>query len=93
MDDNLERTLQKLHESGIDATVESHARGGMHVRIGDDKGERARTRIDKTVTNGGHRWISPHAVTRWLHEMAMKCFPSSRYALDSAVDSKIRRDP
>ena len=45
MDDNLERTLQKLHESGIDATVESHARDGMHVRIGNDKGERARTRI------------------------------------------------
>jgi hypothetical protein len=77
MDDNIERTLQQPHESGIDASVESRSRDGMRVRIGNDKADCAQTRIDQTVTSGGHRWPSSNAVARWLHEMAVKCFPSS----------------
>ncbi len=81
---DLEITLQRLHESGIAAGVESLPESGMRVWIGDAmrKGE---TIVHPVVTSGGPRWVNNDAVSRWLINTAVRLFPESRFGLEYRV--------
>jgi len=79
-DQNLEKTLQQLHEEGIAAGVETSVRDGMQIWVGDEVGKRETTRLEPVTTTAGRRWIDSHAAARWLAETAARLFPASRFA-------------
>ena len=76
---DLERVLQQLQESEINAGVQTSQDGGMRVWIGDEKNIRAETAIHRTAAA---RLVWPEAVTAasWLHETALHLYPASKYA-------------
>jgi hypothetical protein len=82
---DLERVLQQLQESDINAGVQTSHDAGMRVWIGDAiKGIRAETAIHRTAAA---RLIWPEAVTAasWLHETALHLYPASKYAKANRV--------
>jgi hypothetical protein len=77
----LERVLRDLHDSGINAGVQTFFDVGMHVWIGDDMNEvKASTTIARLGVPGTKRWPINDAAARWLHETALCLNPDSRYA-------------
>ncbi len=79
---SLELTLQRLHESGIAAGVESSPEDGMRVWIGDEIRKVDATSIHPVTTIAGRRWVNGSAAARWLIEAAVRLFPNSRFGLD-----------
>jgi hypothetical protein len=80
MVDRLEKTLQELHDSQINATVTATYDRGMRVAIGDDHRETDHADLDRITTAGGRRWSLPDAATRWLRDAARRLYPDSAFA-------------
>ena len=86
MVDRLEKTLQELHDSRINATVSAKYDRGMHVTIGDDNCESAHVVLDRVTTVSGRRWSLPDAATRWLRDAARRLYPDSEFARRNPKD-------
>ena len=88
---NLEKTLQQLHEEGIAAGVETSVRDGMQIWVGDEVSKLESTRIEPVTTGAGRRWIDSHAAARWLADTAARLFPASRFAQQVQLARMTRR--
>jgi hypothetical protein len=78
----LEQVLQQLHDSEINAGVQTFYDTGMRVWIGDDaNGIRTETTIDRTASFVAPRkWPEGVTAASWLHEVALRLYPDSKYA-------------
>jgi hypothetical protein len=77
---DLERVLQQLHNSEINAGVQTFFDAGMRVWIGDEtNGIRAQTVINRT-TAARLKWPEGLSAALWQHETALHMYPASEYA-------------
>jgi hypothetical protein len=82
---DLERILQQLHDSELNAGVQTFYDAGMRVWIGDEmNGIRAETTMNRTRA-ARLKWPEGLSAARlsaasWLHETAIRFYPDSRYA-------------
>jgi hypothetical protein len=72
----LEGVLRDLHDSQIDAGIETLFSGDVRVWLGD---EMNRT-IAETIVRGGNKKWPGLGAAHWLHETALRLFPDSPYA-------------
>jgi hypothetical protein len=86
---NLERVMRQLHDSEINAGVETfYDAGGMRVWLGDTiNGIRAETSIKRT----DHQWPAGVTAASWLHAVALRLYPGSNYAKASTPPPSARR--
>jgi hypothetical protein len=76
----LEQILQQLHDSEINAGVQTFFDAGMRVWIGDEmNGIQAETVINRTRA-ARLKWPEGLSAASWLHETASRLFPESPYA-------------
>ena len=69
---NLERVMQQLHDSEINAGVETFYAAGMRVWLGDTiNGIQAETSIKPT----GQQWPADVTAASWLHAVALRLYP------------------
>jgi hypothetical protein len=78
----LERILQQLHDSEINAGVQTFYDAGMRVWIGDESnGIQSETTINRTSNFADPReWPEGVTAASWLHEVALRLYPDSKYA-------------
>jgi hypothetical protein len=77
---DLEHILQQLHDSEINAGVQTSYDAGMRAWIGDEmNGIRAETTINRTWA-ARLKWPEGFTAASWLHEAALRLYPDSRYA-------------
>jgi hypothetical protein len=77
---DLEHILHQLHDSGINAGVQTFYDAGMRVWIGDEiNGMRAETAINRTRA-ARLKWPEGLTAASWLHETALRLYPNSKYA-------------
>ena len=77
---SLERVLQQLHDSEINAGVQTFFDAGMRVWIGDElNGIKAETVIKRTAA-ARLKWPEGLSAANWLHETALHMYPASKYA-------------
>jgi hypothetical protein len=78
----LERILQQLHDSKINAGVQTFYDAGMRVWIGDESnGIQSETTINRTSNFADPReWPDGVTAASWLHEVALRLYPDSKYA-------------
>ena len=71
---DLERILQQLHDSEINAGVQTFYDAGMKVRIGDEpNGIQSETIINRTANFAAPcKWPEGVTAARWLHEVALR---------------------
>jgi hypothetical protein len=80
---DLEHILQQLHDSEINAGVQTFYDAGMRVWIGDEaNGLHAETVINRTAAD--LKWPEGLSAASWLHETALRLFPDSSYAKEHA---------
>ncbi len=85
---NLERVMQQLHDSEINAGVETFYDAGMRVWLGDTiNGIQAETSIKPT----GQQWPADVTAASWLHAVALRLYPQSNYAKASTPPPWARR--
>ena len=86
---NLERVMRQLHDSEINAGVETfYDAGGMRVWLGDTfNGIQAETWIRRTDL----QWPAGVTAASWLHAVALRLYPESNYAKVSAPSPWARR--
>jgi hypothetical protein len=73
--------MQQLHDSEINAGVETFYNAGMRVWLGDRfNGIKAEISIDRT----DHQWPAGVSAASWLHSVALRLYPESNYAKASA---------
>jgi hypothetical protein len=79
---DLEQILQQLHDSEINAGVQTFYDTGMRVWIGDESnGIYAETTINRTANFAAPRkWPEGVTAVSWLHEVALRLYPDSEYA-------------
>jgi hypothetical protein len=79
---DLEGVLHQLHDSEINAGVQTFYDTGMKIWIGDQaNGIRAETTINRAGSFADPRkWPKGVTAASWLHEVALRLFPDSRYA-------------
>jgi hypothetical protein len=76
----LERVLQQLHDSEINAGVQTFFDAGMKIWIGDEmNGIQAETVINRTRA-ARLKWPEGLSAANWLHETALHMYPASKYA-------------
>ena len=76
---SLERVLRELHDSQINAGLQTFYDDGMQVWISDQmNSRRAETSISRQGVPGA--WPEEGLAARWLHETALSMFPDSAYA-------------
>lgn len=76
---SLERVLRDLHDSEINAGLQTFYDAGMRVWIGDQINDRrAETSFSRKGAPGA--WPEEGLAARWLHETALHLFPDSAYA-------------
>ena len=76
---SLERVLRDLHDSQINAGLQTFYDDGMQVWISDQMNSRkAETSISRKGVPG--TWPEEGLAARWLHETALSMFPDSAYA-------------
>jgi hypothetical protein len=69
---DLECILQQLHDSEINARVQTFYDAGMRVWIGDEaNGIQAETTINRTAA-ARLKWPKGFAAASWLHETALR---------------------
>jgi len=68
---DLERVLRDLHDSEIDAGIQTLFNGDVRVWLGDELNV---TSAETTVRRADKRWPAQEAAL-WLHEAAMRLFP------------------
>ena len=77
---DLERVLQALHDSEINAGVQTFFDAGMRVWIGDEvngiQAETVFTRMGSTERT----WPEGLTAASWLYETALRLYPYSKYA-------------
>jgi hypothetical protein len=77
---DLERVLQALHDSEINAGVQTFFDAGMRVWIGDEvngiQAETVFTRMGSTERT----WPGGLTAASWLNETALRLYPYSKYA-------------
>ncbi len=78
----LERILQQLHDSEINAGVQTFFDAGMRVWIGDESnGIQSETTINRAGAFAAPRkWPEGVTAASWLHEVALRLYPDSKYA-------------
>jgi len=76
---SLEIVLQRLHDSGINAGLQSFCWCGITAWIGDPVNGK---RIEGTLDDHDLGWRRPGTVARWLHATALRLYPKSAYAKD-----------
>jgi hypothetical protein len=83
---DLERILQQLHDSEINAGVQTFYDAGMRVWIGDESnGIQSETTINRTGTFAAPRkWPEGVTAASWPHEVALRQYPDSKYAKEYA---------
>ena len=75
----LERVLRELHDSQINAGLQTVYDDGMQVWISDQMNSHmAETSISRQGVPGA--WPEEGLAARWLHETALSMFPDSAYA-------------
>jgi hypothetical protein len=80
---DLEQILQQLHDSEINAGVQTLYDAGM-IWIGDEaNGIQAETTINRTRA-ARLKWPEGLTAASWLHEVALRLYPDSKYAKESA---------
>ena len=85
---NLERVMRQLHDSEINAGVETFYDAGMRVWLGDTiNGIQAETSIKPT----DQQWPADVTAASWLHAVALRLYPQSNYAKASAPPPWARR--
>jgi hypothetical protein len=83
---DVERILQQLHDSEINAGMQTFYDAGMRLWIGDEaNGIQAETTINRTAADR-LKWPEGLTAASWLHETALRLYPDSKYA--KAVGSK-----
>jgi hypothetical protein len=83
---DLERLLQQLHDSEINAGVQTFHDAGMRAWIGDEiSGIQAETVFNRMGI--AHRqWPEGVTAASWLHETALRLYPDSKYAKSVHAD-------
>ena len=83
---DLERVLKQLHDSEINAGVQTFYDTGMRTWIGDEAyGTQSETTIDRTGSFAAPRkWPDGVTAASWLHEVALRLHPDSKYAKEHA---------
>jgi hypothetical protein len=77
---DLERILQQLLDSELNAGVQTFYGAGMRVWIGDEaNGIQAETAINRTRA-ARLKWPEGFTAASWLHETALQLYPDSKYA-------------
>jgi hypothetical protein len=77
---SLERVLQQLHDSEINAGIQTFYDAGMRVWIGDEmNGIKAETVINRTSA-ARLKWPEGLTAASWLQETALHMYPASKYA-------------
>lgn len=83
---DLERVLQTLHDSEINAGVQTFFDAGMRVWIGDEvngiQAETVFTRMGSTE----RRWPEGLTAASWLYETALRLYPYSKYAKEHGTE-------
>ena len=79
---DLERILQQLHDSEINAGVQTFYDAGMRVWIGDESNSiQSETTINRTANFAAPcKWPEGGTAASWLHEVALRLYPDSKYA-------------
>src|SRR5260370_22582524 len=76
----LERVLQQLPDSEINAGVQTFYDAGMRVWIGDElNGIKAETTINRTAA-ARLKWPDGPTAAGWRHEAPLRLYPASKYA-------------
>src|SRR5882757_5726052 len=91
---DLEHILQQLHDSEINAGVQTFYDAGMRVWIGDElNGIQAETTMNRTRA-ARLKWPEGLSAASWLHETATRLYPDSRYAKEHNTEApkKLARD-
>jgi hypothetical protein len=85
---DLERVLKQLHDSEINAGVQTFYDTGMRVWIGDEaNGIQSETTINRTANFAAPRkWPEGVTAASWLHETALRLFPDSPYAKEHITE-------
>jgi hypothetical protein len=84
---DLERILQQLHDSEINAGVQTFYDAGMRVWIGDEaNGIQAEATINRTAAVR-LKWPEGITAASWLHETALLLFPDSPYAREHSTEA------
>ena len=77
---DLEHILMELHDSEINAGVQTFCDTGMRVWIGNEaNGIQAETAINRRAA-ARLKWPEGLTAASWLHETAMQLYPDSKYA-------------
>ena len=77
---DLERILQQLHDSEINAGVQTFYDADMGVWIGNEaNGIQAETTTNRTRA-ARLKWPEWLTAASWLHETALRLYPDSKYA-------------
>jgi hypothetical protein len=74
---SLERVLQRLHDSGINAGLQSFCFTGLTAWIGDPRNGQE---IEADLSPEKPGWGLDGSVAQWLHETALRLYPDSEYA-------------
>ena len=91
---DLERVLQALHDSEINAGVQTFFDAGLRVWIGDEvngiQAETVFTRMGSTE----RMWPEGLTAASWLYETALRLYPYSKYAKEhgTAAPTKPAKD-
>jgi hypothetical protein len=84
---DLERVLQALHDSEINAGVQTFFDAGMRVWIGDEvngiQAETVFTRMGSTERT----WPEGLTAASWLYETALRLYPYSKYAKEHGAEA------
>jgi hypothetical protein len=84
---DLEYVLQQLHDSEINAGVQTFYDAGMRVWMGDElNGIQAETTINRTRA-ARLKWPEGFTAADWLHETALRLFPDSKYAEEHSTEA------
>ncbi len=73
----LEMVLKRLHDSEINAGLQSFFDSGLRVWIGDPLNG---IRTSSAVGMDDEAWGAEGSIARWLHETALSLYPESHYA-------------
>jgi hypothetical protein len=74
---------QQLHDSEINAGVQTFFDAGMRIWIGDEaNGIQAETTINRTPA-ARLKWPEELTAASWLHETALRLYLDSKYAQES----------
>jgi len=84
---DLERVLQALHDSEINAGVQTFFDAGMRIWIGDEvngiQAETVFTRMGSTERT----WPEGLTAASWLYETALRLYPYSKYAKEHGTEA------